>query len=188
MDPTTLQQACATTGHIVEQITDDQLVLPTPCDRWDVRALLNHVLGTLALGQALLSDKPSAVAMGPGELPDSDLVGDDPHKAYRLGVEGLLRAAAGDTFDRVHATPFGDMPGSILGGFTTLDIVVHGWDLATATGQPAALDDELAETVLAFAHQAITADTRGPRIGPEIPVSSDASLTDRLVAYLGRRP
>jgi uncharacterized protein (TIGR03086 family) len=188
MELITLQQACATTDRIVAGIADNQMALPTPCDQWDVRALLNHLLGTLTLGQALLSDNSPIVAMAPGELPASDLVGDDPHKAYRLGVEGLLHAAAGDALDRVHATPFGDMPGRILGGFTTLDILVHGWDLATATGQQAALDDDLAETVLAFAQQTITADTRAPRIGPEISVPSDATATDRLVAFLGRRP
>jgi uncharacterized protein (TIGR03086 family) len=188
MDLTTLQQVCASTDNFVEKITDDQLALPTPCDQWDVRALLNHLLGTLALGQALLSDNPPAVAMGPGELPASDLVGDDPHKAYRVGVERLLDAASGDALDRVHATPLGDMPGPILGGFTTLDILVHGWDLATATGQSGVLDGHLAETLLAFARQTITADSRAPRIGPEIPVASDATATERLVAYLGRRP
>jgi len=188
MDATSLQQACAATDAIVEHVHDDQLALPTPCDSWDVRALLNHLLGTLALGQALLSASPPSVPMAPGELPAGDLVGDDPHKAYRLGVEALLQAASGDAFERAHATPLGDMPGAILGGFTTLDILVHGWDLALATGQPTALDDNLAESVLAFARQTITADTRAPRIGPEIAVPADATATDRLVAYLGRRP
>ena len=188
MDPTTLQRACTATDRVVEHVTDEQLALPTPCDGWDVRALLNHLLGTLALGEALLSDSPPAVAMGPGELPAVDLVGDDPHKAYRVGVERLLATADGGAFDRTHATPFGDMPGRILGGFTTLDILVHGWDLAVATGQPATLDDDLAETVLSFARETITVDTRAPRIAAEVPVPADASATDRLVGYLGRRP
>jgi uncharacterized protein (TIGR03086 family) len=80
------------------------------------------------------------------------------------------------------------MPGPALAGFTTLDIVVHGWDLAQATGQPAALNDALAAHVLAFAEQAITPGSRAPRIGPALPVATDAPLTDRLVAFLGRQP
>ena len=88
----------------------------------------------------------------------------------------------------MHATPLGDMPGSVLGGFTTLDIAVHGWDLARATGQQANLDDDLAGEVLAFARQAITDTTRAPRIGPEVAARPGASATDRLVAFLGRRP
>jgi uncharacterized protein (TIGR03086 family) len=100
----------------------------------------------------------------------------------------LVAAAGGDALTRAHVTPLGDMPGGVLGGFTTLDIAVHGWDLAKATGQHADLDDELAHEVLAFARQTITDATRAPRIGPAIAVGPDRSATDRLVAFLGRRP
>ena len=76
----------------------------------------------------------------------------------------------------------------MLGGFTTLDITVHGWDLAKATGQDATLDADLAEDVLGFARQTISDTTRAPRIGPEVAVAPDATVTDQLVGYLGRRP
>jgi uncharacterized protein (TIGR03086 family) len=188
MDLTTMQRACASTEQILEGVTPAQYGLTTPCDGWDVRALMNHVLGTLSLGTALLGDTRPAVNVAPGELPDVDLVGDDPIKAYRIGVEALLGAAGGDALARSHSTPLGDMPGAMLGGFTTLDIAVHGWDLAKATGQDTTLDASLAEEVLGFARQTITDTTRTPRIGPEVPVALDASVTDQLVGYLGRRP
>jgi uncharacterized protein (TIGR03086 family) len=88
----------------------------------------------------------------------------------------------------VHVTPLGEMPGPALAGFTTLDILVHGWDLARATGQPSDLDGRLAAHVLGFAEQAITTDTRAPRIGPAVTVAPDAPVTHRLVAFLGRNP
>jgi uncharacterized protein (TIGR03086 family) len=188
MDITTMQRACASTEQILEGVTPAQYDLPTPCERWPVRALMNHVLGTLSLGAGLLGDTPPAVRMAPGELPDVELVGDDPVGAYRLGVEGLLAAAGGDALARPHATPLGDMPGEVLGGFTTLDIAVHGWDLAKATGQDPTLETDLAEEVLAFARQTITDATRAPRIGAEVAVAPSAPVTDRLVGYLGRRP
>ena len=188
MNPTLLQQACASTDRIIEGIGDDQLGLPTPCEKWDVRALLNHVLATLENGRALLSDTEPAFDAAPGELPPLDLAGDDPLKAYRLGVEALAAAAGDDAFAALHASPFGDMPGAVLAGFVTLDVAVHGWDLARATGQQATLDDGLAEAILAFAHQTLSDDMREPRIGPEVTVAADASATDRLVAFLGRRP
>ena len=84
---------------------------------------------------------------------------------------------------RVHTTPLGDMPGPALAGFTTLDILVHGWDLAQATGRSAALDDTLAAHVLAFAEQAITPGFRTPRIGPAVPVAADAPLTATQVEF-----
>jgi uncharacterized protein (TIGR03086 family) len=188
MDTTMMQKACASTERFVDHVTIDQLTLPTPCSAWDVRALLNHLLGTLALGEALLSDRPPAVSMGPGQLPDVDLIGDDLVKSYRVRTEALLAAATDDAIGQVHVTPIGDMPGALLAGFTTMDILVHGWDLARATGQDPTLDAELAEPLLAFARGAITNHTRAPRIGPEVAAGPGAPATDRLVAYLGRTP
>ncbi|HEX8804501.1 MAG TPA: TIGR03086 family metal-binding protein [Acidimicrobiales bacterium] len=188
MDLTTMHRACASTERVVANVTPEQYGRLTPCAAWTVHDVLNHLMGTLELGRALLGDTAPAVAVGPGEVPPVDMVGDDPAKAYRLGVEALLAAADGDALSRSHPTPLGDMPGPVLGGFTTLDILVHGWDLAAATGQPRALDDDLAEEVLAFARQAVTDDSRGERIGPAVPVADDAPPTDRLVAYLGRTP
>jgi uncharacterized protein (TIGR03086 family) len=188
MDLTAMRAACEATGQVVDGVASDQLGLPTPCTEWDVRGLLNHLLGTLSLGEALLSDTAPRVAVAPGGLPAVDLIGDDLGKAYRAGVDRLLLAAGGDALQRTHATPLGEMPGAVLGGFTTLDVLVHGWDLAVATGQQPAFDDRLAEQVLAFAYQAVTEQTRAPRIGPPVAVPDDAPVTDRLVAHLGRQP
>jgi uncharacterized protein (TIGR03086 family) len=190
MDMTTLTAACAVTERVVAGIDPSQYSLPTPCSDWDVHDVLNHLLGTLALGRDLLSDSPpGAGASGPGQLPAGDLVGGDPAGAYGKGVAELLAAAGGDALVRTHATPLGDMPGQVLGGFTTLDILVHGWDLARATGQDPELDDEVAGPVLAFAREAFVDEgARAPSIGPEVAVPAGASVTDRLVGFLGRTP
>jgi len=187
MDAQTMAAACVSTQRFVDNVRDDQLQLTTPCRDWDVRSLLNHLVGTLTLGEALMSDTtPPAIA--PGGLPATDLLGDDPAKAYRAGVDALLSAATDDAFTRIHITPMGEMPGTMLGGFTTLDIAVHGWDLATATGQPAALDDALANQVLTFARQTITDETRAPRIDNAVAIAANASVTDQLIGFLGRTP
>jgi uncharacterized protein (TIGR03086 family) len=189
MDLTTMQRACAATESIVDQVTPADYGLATPCTEWTVHDLLNHLIGTLHLGAALLSGNGPAVNMVPGEVPADDLVGDDPVKAYRIGVEALLAAAnAEDPIARTIDTPLGPMPGGVLVGFTTLDIVVHGWDVARALGNDTTLDSGLAEDVLSFARVGVTDDNRGVRIGPEITVDPAASPTDRLVGYLGRRP
>jgi uncharacterized protein (TIGR03086 family) len=188
MDATTMRRVTAATDPIVKAVTSEQLHLATPCSEWDVRQLLNHLLGTCLLGAGLLGDTKPSVDVMPGQVPSVDLVGDEPTAAYREAVETLLAAADDAAWDRRHETPLGEMPGAALGGFTTLDILVHGWDLAKATGQDATLDPDLAEDVLGFARQAITEQMRGARIGPEIEVDGTASPTDRLVAFLGRRP
>jgi uncharacterized protein (TIGR03086 family) len=184
-----LDGAVASTAGIIKTVRPDQLDATTPCTAWDVRALLNHLVGTLWLGEALFTDSAPRHPMPPGGLPATDLVGDDPTTAYATASAALLAAArVGDTLTRLHTTPLGDMPGPTLAGLTTLDILVHGWDLATATGQQTSLDDELAGHVLAFAGQAITDDFRGAGIGPALPVAATAPVTDRLVGFLGRQP
>ena len=185
-----MKAACASTDRVVATITPDQFDLSTPCADWNVKQLDNHLIATLHLGRALLSDEMPTVQSGPGQLPVEDLVGDDLIGAYRDGVEVLVAATTSDAVGRMHVTPLGEMPGVGLAGFTALDVFVHGWDLAKATGQPTTLDGELAELMLGFARQAISDEsgTRAPLIGPEIATASSGDTTTRLVAYLGRQP
>ena len=186
---TAFEYAVTSTAEIVKGVRPGQGTAPTPCAEWDVRALLSHVIGTLWLAEGLLTGQAPRYPMAPGGLPAADPGGDDPVAAYaEASAAALAAAGAGDALTRVHATPLGDMPGPVLAGFTTLDITVHGWDLARATGQPADLDGRLAAHVLGFAEQAVTPDTRAPRIGPAVPVPDDAPVTQRLVAFLGRQP
>ncbi len=182
--------AVASTAEIVKATPADMLDAPTPCTEWDVRALLNHVIGTLWLAEALFGDQAPRYPMAPGSLPPADLAGGDPAAAYaEAAVAALAAAGAGDALTRLHRTPLGEMPGPGLAGFTTLDILVHGWDLARATGQPADLDGQLAAHVLGFAEQALaTPESRAARIGPAVPVATGAPVTQRLVAFLGRQP
>ncbi len=147
------------------------------------------MIGTLWLSEALFTDATPRHPMPPGGLPGGDLAGGDPAAAYAEGAAAALAAAGtGDALTRLHVTPLGDMPGPVLAGFTTLDILVHGWDLAKATGQPAALEAALVGHVLAFAHQALTEETRAGRIGPNVAVPAGAPVTDRLAGFLGRQP
>ena len=185
-----LDRAVASTAGIVKAVRPDQAGAPTPCTEWDVRALLSHVIGTLWLAEGLFADEPPRYPMAPGGLPPADLVGDDPATAYaEASAAAVAAAAAGDALTRVHVTPLGEMPGPGLAGFTTLDILVHGWDLAKATGQPTDLDGRLAAHVLGFAAQALaTPDSRAGRIGPAVPAGADAPVTSRLAAFLGRQP
>ena len=184
------ENAVASTAEIVKATPASSLDATTPCAEWDVRTLLNHVIGTLWLAESLFADHAPRYPMAPGGLPAADLVGGDPAAAYAEAAAAALAAAAsGDTLTRVHVTPLGEMPGPALAGFTTLDILVHGWDLATATGQPADLDGRLAAHALEFAGQTLaTAEGRAGRIGPAVPVAADAPVTQRLAAFLGRRP
>jgi uncharacterized protein (TIGR03086 family) len=190
MDEHLMKAVCDASDRVVAGVAPEQFTLPTPCVEWNVRELCNHLLGTLELGRALLSDEAPTVQAGPGDAPPQDLIGDDLVRGYRSRAAALVAATTAGALGRVHVTPLGEMPGMVLGGFIGLDVLVHGWDLARATGQDASLDPGLAEQILGFARQAIGDEmgARAPRIGPKIDVADDADATSRLVAYLGRQP
>ena len=185
-----LQQATTATEKIVAGVQPSQLGAATPCTEWDVRALLNHMLGAMQLGAAILTDTAPEHPTPPGGLPDVDLVGGDAGAAYRAASENLLAAARfKGALDAVHTTPLGEMPGAVLGGILALDLLVHGWDLAEATGQDAAFDPDLTAHVHGFAEQAIQPGMRdGGLVGPVVPVDEGAPVMDRLVGHMGRTP
>lgn len=186
-----LDRAVTSTGIVVKGIGPGRLGDSTPCADWSVRDLLNHLVGTLWLADDLFADREPQHGVVPGGLPESDLLGGDPSAAYAKAAGAAMASAALDgALSAPHATPAGEMPGAALAAFTALDLFVHGWDLARATDQSTSdLDPELAEHVLAFARFAFAEPARRSTvIGAEIPVSDDAPVVDRLVAYLGRQP
>lgn len=89
--------------------------------------------------------------------------------------------------DRTIQTPGGAMPGAVFARLVAFDGLVHGWDLATSTGQPWELDDGLVGEVDDFARQAITVEMRdGDAFAVEQQAAEDASPSERLVAFSGR--
>ena len=105
-----MKAACDSTDRVVATITPDQHDLPTPCVDWNVRQLANHLLATLHLGRALLSDQMPTVQSGPGQVPAEDLIGEDLVAAYRDGAQALIAATTSDAVNRMHVTPLGEMP------------------------------------------------------------------------------
>jgi uncharacterized protein (TIGR03086 family) len=147
----------------------------TPCDDWDVRTLLNHMLDTqhYFIGSARNED------VTPPSADPPELVGDDPAAAFELARSETL-------------TTFGE-PGVIEKtgaslGIASSDLLLHGWDLAIATGQDAQMPDGLAAAVYEMVHGRFTDDQRKGVFKPEVEVGADASPQDKLLAYTGRNP
>jgi len=125
---------------------------------------------------------------------------EQPSGIERLDRAGLEEAfarsasAAQESFAAPHGLtrtiemPFGSLPGSVVIGMRTTDVLTHAWDLARATGQPSDLDAELAEEMLAVARERLQPDSRGPGrpFGPEQPCDAQRPSADRLAAFLGR--
>ena len=107
---------------------------------------------------------------------------------FDVAMADLLDAVQSPgALDRTIQTPGGEMPGAVFARLVAFDGLVHGWDLATSTGQPWDLDDDLVAEVDAFARQAITDEMRdGDTFAAEQPTAGDASALERLVAFTGR--
>jgi len=154
----------------------DRLDAQTPCDEWDVQTLLNHMLETQ---QYFVRSARGEAASPPMGEPSEDLIGDDAASAYERGREQTIRTFSEDgVIERT---------GPSL-GIAFSDTLLHGWDLAKATGQDTTMPDGLAAAAYEIVHGAFTEDQRKGVFKPEIAVGDDASPQDRLLAYTGRQP
>jgi uncharacterized protein (TIGR03086 family) len=90
--------------------------------------------------------------------------------------------------ERKIQAPFGEVDGQFMAGITLTEIVMHGWDLAKATGQQLRVPDEIAEMMLERAKQTMKPEMRGKAFGPEVSVPDSTPVLDRLAAFLGRQP
>jgi len=180
------RQALDATGVVVGAVTADQWALPTPCREWDVRALLNHVVAGNWWASELAA---GATIEGVGDRLDGDLLGGDPSDAYRRSAEAAAAAfEAPGALDAPCAVSYGPVPGSVYAGHRFIDVLVHGWDLATATGQEAVLDPGLAAACWEVVEPQLDLLASSGMFGegPTVRASDDGSR--RLLAALGRNP
>ncbi|MCP2166193.1 TIGR03086 family metal-binding protein [Goodfellowiella coeruleoviolacea] len=172
-------------------VRDDQWANPSPCAAWTARDVVGHLLDMH--GHVL---RPAGRTLHP-----EPAVRDDPLGAFRLAraeVAAVLDdpELAGTECD----TPAGRMTVERqIDGVLTNDLVLHGWDLARATGQDDTMPPEDVARLWA-ANAAVPAELMakyrtpgafGPGVevfGPEVPVAEDAPLQDRLLGFIGRDP
>jgi uncharacterized protein (TIGR03086 family) len=162
---------------VIGNVSADQLDNPTPCPEWAVRDLLRHTIGVVAGLGAAASGAPRA----------EFVLGPDPASQFQQAAEVALVAwrTPGVLDSVVNGGP-GPMPGRSLAGINLLDTATHTWDIATATGQPAELPDDVAIAALEASRATISPEIRRGRFGPEVPAPDGAGPTEQLVAFLGR--
>jgi uncharacterized protein (TIGR03086 family) len=168
--------------HLVVGIRHEQWLASTPCTDWNVHDLVNRLVGMnlVCVFAALMSDQPPPQR-------GADRLGNDPLGAYR--DSGIALAAAFDqpgVLERTFHGPLGAATGAERLNIRLADLLVHGWDLSQATGQPPELPEDLAEEALAFVRAQLLTQPRTGRYGPEQAVGQDAPAIDRLAAFLGR--
>ncbi len=158
---------------------------PTPCSEWDVRTLVNHVVGEDRWVPALLAGRTIADV---GESLSGDLLGDDPGAAWRSARATASAAAAATPADRPVTLSFGTVPVSEYLWQLAADHLLHGWDLAVAIGAGSPSDAGLIGSVSAWFAEREDDYRRAGAIGPPVPVAAGASTLNRLVARFGRSP
>lgn len=169
---------------LVEGVRPDQWGLPTPCDDWDVRALVEHVVGEDLWTGPLMQ---GATLEEVGGRFDGDQLGDDPAAAARAAADDAVRVVGETlpTHGKVHLS-YGEEDMTEYVAQLTADHLVHGWDLAVATGASSELDDDLVETVAAWFAEREEMYRSGGAIGPRPEAPPDAQ--SQLLAGFGRDP
>lgn len=186
LDPVLADLAAVASGS-----TGTDPAAPTPCAGFDLAALRDHVLGWLQqFANALadpdrLTERPDPTAY---RWADDDR---DPGDVVRSAAATIAQAVRGGVLGREVGMTQARMTGPSVLGMTLGEYLVHGWDLATATGQPWRPPAEAAEAAQEFFAGMIAPEYRGPDSGffaDEVPVPEGAPAIDRLVGFAGRDP
>lgn len=177
--------ACDLIDQVAAAAPDETWDLPSPCTAWNARQLAGHLVDGYRQVHALLSGEAPITPTGDSSAL-SRLAGRDPADALRAAAGQVLAALPGLEPVAVIATPRGPLPAEQLLGMALIEPVVHGWDLAVATGQPGTLDPELTAALLPAVEQlgGQLADTG--MYAHALPVADDATDAQRLLAALGR--
>lgn len=180
--------ATTAVARLVRGVRDDQLGDPTPCADTTVADMLDH-LGGLTLAFRMAAEKRAPPG---GATPRAD--GAQLEDGWRDRIPAALDALAQAWRDpaayagMTMAGPV-EMPAEIAALVALDEVVVHGWDLARATGQDYAPDEGLVLASLGFAQgfEVPEGVTDGP-FGPPVAVPDDAPALDRLAGATGRDP
>lgn len=170
---------------LLDAIRAEQWELPTPCEEFDVRHLAGHLVATVR----------RAKVIGDGGDPLSiphivtDVTDDGYATAYRNGIDAVWTTWGPDeSLQREVTAPWGTIPGSAAVWGYLNETLVHGWDLAVATGQPVEADDSVAQAALEMTQRVLPAEPRGGHVPFASPVepAADAGPTERVANWSGR--
>lgn len=185
-----LKPAADQMARLLEGVPDDALDSATPCPRYCVRDLIGHIGGFALAFKAAAEKDLGEMTSQPPAVRQTVLEPD-----WRERIVGDLAAlvaawqipAAWDGMTQAGGV---DLPGEIAGRVVLDELVVHGWDVSRATGQPFHCDDTMAGEVEATVRQ-FRGDNEGEvpgLFGPIVQVSPESSSLERLLGLTGRDP
>lgn len=169
-------------SDLVDRISPGQLENATPCDDFQVRDVLDHMIA-LGGGFAYLfrgQEPPAADALATnGQVPSLE---------FRAAMDDLLAAVQSDgAMERILDTPIGQMDGATFARVVAFDGLVHGWDLAAATGQFYDVDPTIVDEVREFVGNALTDELRSTGMFQAATTApAGATAVESLAAFSGR--
>ncbi|MYX08909.1 TIGR03086 family protein [Streptomyces sp. SID8375] len=174
-------------SQLAARTAEEQLDAPTPCEAYAVRHLLGHLVGLAAAFQ-----EAARKNLGPMTSVDPAATEPDVEPGWRTeldrNLQGLAEAwHAPEAWEGETQAGGVALPAAIAGRIALNELVLHGWDLARATGQEYAPDTASLGVSYALLTQFAESPERGP-FGPPVEVAADAPFLDRVVALSGRRP
>jgi len=122
-----------------------------------------------------------------GDRLDGDVLGTDPLRTYddsALVAAAVFRAPG--AMEAPCAVSYGPVPGEVYCGHRFIDVLIHGWDVASSTGQDTTLDPELVEACVEVLEPQLDMLVGSGMFGTPLEVPEDASRQTRLLAMLGR--
>jgi len=181
----TLEFAIGELHREVKALDASELDIVTNCEPWTVRQLASHALNNQLLWAGLVTGEETVTfedTMGAVAY-DGDLA----TYADEVAEQSLVMWATPGVLTAVHATPFGELPGSVVVNFPTIDALCHAWDLSASLGRPLEFPPESIPEVTAVVEATCTDAVRALGLIKDIaPIAPDASNTDRLMAQAGR--
>ena len=189
--PVDLEPAARRLGALVSSVPDGLLDAPTPCPAYTLGDLVEHVGGlSLAFAGAAVKDTGDATSQAPSG--DASRLSDD----WRTRIPRDLAALADawrdpDAWTGMTKAGGVELPGEVAGLVALDELVVHGWDIARATGQPYDCDAASLDPVHGFVSQFSgpgQEEARAGLFGPVVDVPEDAPLLDRVIGLTGRDP
>ena len=172
----------ATVQPVVHGVAEDQLGNPSPCEEWTVRDVANHFLGTSeAMRRAGAGEQRDPQdPLGHVRRPHEHRLARRPvapaHRPRRrLDARGRLGRASSD-----------GMPKQGMGDMAFIEVMLHGWDLASATGQDLVFDDDAVAQAKAIMEQIGAMGREQGAFGELVDVGDDASDWERVLAEGGR--
>jgi uncharacterized protein (TIGR03086 family) len=182
-----LDAVLADLAQVVGAVTGAQLHDPTPCSKYDVEQLTDHMVGWLTTFADGFADPG-------GQAPRASIDGyrapADAAAEVRSAAGRLAQALRQGAATRPLRLGGSAMPGELALGMILLEYQIHGWDLARATGQPWSPPDAAVQASLAFAPSMLNDDYQGEgkSFAEPVAVADMAAPFDRLLGLTGRDP